>query len=51
MNVGCVPKKICHYGGLLGQAIKDAKSLGWRLPSEMEVSQLSCTYDNMNAVE
>jgi pyruvate/2-oxoglutarate dehydrogenase complex dihydrolipoamide dehydrogenase (E3) component len=22
VNVGCVPKKICHYSGLLGHAIK-----------------------------
>lgn len=29
VNVGCVPKKICHYSGLLSHAIKDAKALGW----------------------
>uniref|UniRef100_I2CP09 Thioredoxin reductase n=2 Tax=Nannochloropsis gaditana TaxID=72520 RepID=I2CP09_NANGC len=29
VNVGCVPKKICHYSGLLGHAIKDAQALGW----------------------
>lgn len=37
MNVGCVPKKICHYGALLGQAMKDARKLGWKLPGDKEV--------------
>jgi len=37
VNVGCVPKKICHYGGLLGQALKDAKKLGWKVPGEKEL--------------
>eukprot|EP01038_Epipyxis_sp_PR26KG_P005686 gene5686-7849_t len=30
VNVGCVPKKLMHYAGLLGQGIHDAKSLGWK---------------------
>jgi len=29
VNVGCVPKKIMHYGALLGAALHDAKELGW----------------------
>lgn len=37
VNVGCVPKKICHYGGLLGEAMKDAKKLGWRIEKWPEV--------------
>eukprot|EP00276_Gloeochaete_wittrockiana_P010402 CAMPEP_0184655092 /NCGR_PEP_ID=MMETSP0308-20130426/12721_1 /TAXON_ID=38269 /ORGANISM="Gloeochaete witrockiana, Strain SAG 46.84" /LENGTH=1000 /DNA_ID=CAMNT_0027091361 /DNA_START=24 /DNA_END=3026 /DNA_ORIENTATION=+ len=31
VNVGCVPKKIMHYGALLGAAFHDAHELGWGL--------------------
>lgn len=42
VNVGCVPKKICHYGGLLGEAMKDARKLGWKLPAETELEVRVC---------
>jgi len=29
VNVGCVPKKLMHYAGLLGHGFYDAKALGW----------------------
>ena len=29
VNVGCIPKKLMHYAGLLGETISDARSLGW----------------------
>jgi thioredoxin/glutathione reductase (selenoprotein) len=29
VNVGCVPKKLMHYAGLLGEGFHDAKELGW----------------------
>ena len=29
VNVGCIPKKLMHYGGLLGESAGDARSLGW----------------------
>jgi thioredoxin reductase (NADPH) len=29
VNVGCVPKKLCHYAGLLGHGLHDAKAMGW----------------------
>lgn len=29
VNVGCVPKKLMHYAGLLGQGFHDSKELGW----------------------
>ena len=29
VNVGCIPKKLMHYGALLGEAAGDARSLGW----------------------
>eukprot|EP00595_Chromulina_sp_UTEXLB2642_P002975 CAMPEP_0196767730 /NCGR_PEP_ID=MMETSP1095-20130614/41903_1 /TAXON_ID=96789 ORGANISM="Chromulina nebulosa, Strain UTEXLB2642" /NCGR_SAMPLE_ID=MMETSP1095 /ASSEMBLY_ACC=CAM_ASM_000446 /LENGTH=505 /DNA_ID=CAMNT_0042136327 /DNA_START=44 /DNA_END=1561 /DNA_ORIENTATION=+ len=31
VNVGCVPKKLMHYAGLVGQSIHDAKALGWKV--------------------
>lgn len=32
VNVGCIPKKLFHYSGLLGHAFHDARQLGWKLP-------------------
>lgn len=32
VNVGCVPKKLMHYAGLLGAAQHDARHFGWQLP-------------------
>jgi thioredoxin reductase (NADPH) len=29
VNVGCVPKKLCHYAGLLGHSLHDSSALGW----------------------
>lgn len=34
VNVGCIPKKLFHYSGLLGEAFSDARSLGWKLSKE-----------------
>eukprot|EP00906_Rhabdomonas_costata_P009594 RCo013562 len=31
VNVGCVPKKLMHYAGILGAGIHDAEKLGWEL--------------------
>ena len=31
VNVGCIPKKLMHQAGLLGEAIKDAKHFGWEV--------------------
>eukprot|EP01124_Arcella_intermedia_P020358 TRINITY_DN2782_c0_g1_i2.p1 TRINITY_DN2782_c0_g1~~TRINITY_DN2782_c0_g1_i2.p1 ORF type:complete len:901 (-),score=193.98 TRINITY_DN2782_c0_g1_i2:2153-4855(-) len=33
VNVGCVPKKLMHYGALLGEGIHDAKVFGWDVNS------------------
>lgn len=30
VNVGCIPKKMMHYGGLLGASFYDAAALGWQ---------------------
>mmetsp|Transcript_25121 Transcript_25121/g.55720 ORF Transcript_25121/g.55720 Transcript_25121/m.55720 type:complete len:599 (+) Transcript_25121:182-1978(+) len=29
VNVGCIPKKLMHQAGLLGESAKDAKGFGW----------------------
>jgi len=31
VNVGCIPKKLMHYGGLLHESLEDAKHLGWEI--------------------
>ncbi|KAL1490887.1 hypothetical protein ABEB36_011566 [Hypothenemus hampei] len=31
VNVGCIPKKLMHQAALLGEAIHDAKSYGWKV--------------------
>ncbi|CAN0163836.1 unnamed protein product [Ectocarpus sp. 6 AP-2014] len=31
VNVGCVPKKLMHYAGLLGAGMHDAKAFGWKV--------------------
>eukprot|EP01041_Mallomonas_annulata_P014288 gene14288-30397_t len=34
VNVGCVPKKLMHYGGILGHSFHDAEALGWQLKKD-----------------
>jgi len=29
VNVGCIPKKLMHYTGILGAGLHDAKAMGW----------------------
>lgn len=30
VNVGCIPKKLCHFAGIIGETMKlDAKPFGW----------------------
>jgi len=32
--VGCIPKKLCHQGSLIGETMhSDAAALGWHIPS------------------
>ena len=31
VNVGCVPKKLCHFAGLIGHSYHDGEALGWNL--------------------
>jgi len=34
VNVGCMPKKLMHQGALLGEAMSDAQSFGWKVSDE-----------------
>jgi len=35
-QVGCVPKKLMHYGSLVGKAMaQDARAFGWQVPEEV----------------
>jgi pyruvate/2-oxoglutarate dehydrogenase complex dihydrolipoamide dehydrogenase (E3) component len=36
VNVGCIPKKIMHYSGLLGHSFRDAYGLGWNVPQDVK---------------
>ncbi|MES1906957.1 MAG: hypothetical protein MHM6MM_000168 [Cercozoa sp. M6MM] len=36
VNVGCVPKKIMHYAGLLGGSFADARHFGWQVPGGVQ---------------
>lgn len=36
VNVGCIPKKLFHYSGLLGQQYEHARTLGWKLPTKID---------------
>ena len=31
VNVGCIPKKLFHYAGLLGEAKEDLTEAGWKI--------------------
>ena len=34
VNVGCIPKKLMHQAGILGESFSDAREYGWKLASE-----------------
>ena len=34
VNVGCIPKKLMHQAGILGESFSDAKEFGWKIASE-----------------
>uniref|UniRef100_T1JFP9 thioredoxin-disulfide reductase (NADPH) n=1 Tax=Strigamia maritima TaxID=126957 RepID=T1JFP9_STRMM len=36
VNVGCIPKKLMHHAALLGAAIKDSRTYGWKVPDKVE---------------
>ncbi|KAG2431917.1 hypothetical protein HYH02_013136 [Chlamydomonas schloesseri] len=38
VNVGCIPKKLMHNAGLLGEGFSDARGYGWVLPEKIEMN-------------
>jgi thioredoxin reductase (NADPH) len=34
VNVGCIPKKLFHYAGLLGESKEDLHAAGWGISTE-----------------
>ena len=34
VNVGCIPKKLMHNAGIIGEHIKDAPKFGWEIKPE-----------------
>mmetsp|Transcript_29342 Transcript_29342/g.95609 ORF Transcript_29342/g.95609 Transcript_29342/m.95609 type:complete len:495 (+) Transcript_29342:88-1572(+) len=34
VNVGCIPKKLMHQAGILGEGFSDAREFGWQLKNE-----------------
>ena len=34
VNVGCIPKKLMHQAGILGEQFSDAREYGWKLATE-----------------
>lgn len=34
VNVGCIPKKLMHQAGILGESFSDAKEYGWKVNSD-----------------
>lgn len=34
VNVGCIPKKLMHQAGILGESFSDARAFGWKLQSD-----------------
>ena len=45
VNVGCVPKKLMHYAGLLGAGIEDARHFGWQIASDEAEVQNGVKFD------
>ena len=35
VNVGCIPKKLMHYCGLLGDNLNDMRESGWKIPENI----------------
>jgi len=36
VNVGCIPKKLMHYCGLLGHSFEYARQMGWKLTNTVQ---------------
>eukprot|EP00916_Digyalum_oweni_P025331 GHVL01041735.1.p1 GENE.GHVL01041735.1~~GHVL01041735.1.p1 ORF type:complete len:439 (+),score=91.03 GHVL01041735.1:15-1331(+) len=52
VNVGCVPKKLMHYGASIGLVLKhDAASFGWQLPGDVNHDWVSLRKTVQNHVK
>lgn len=38
VNVGCIPKKLMHYSGLLGESLHEMRGSGWKIPEDVKHS-------------
>ena len=38
VNVGCIPKKLMHHAGVLGQQLRDAQAYGWSNPAQADLN-------------
>ena len=38
--MGCIPKKLMHQGGLLGQALDDSRAFGWEFAEGSKISKV-----------
>ena len=38
VNVGCIPKKLMHFTGLLGESMHDMRASGWDVPEGVKHS-------------
>lgn len=37
VNVGCIPKKLMHQAGIIGEIFSDAREFGWKLPQDVQL--------------
>jgi len=51
VNVGCVPKKLMHYAGLLGASFPDARHFGWNLGEKPELDWMTLMSSVQNQVK
>jgi thioredoxin reductase (NADPH) len=49
VNVGCVPKKLMHYAGLMGPMFSDAKQYGWEISEEKPAHNWSTMVQNVQS--
>eukprot|EP01083_Nonionella_stella_P067943 180036_1 len=52
VNVGCIPKKIMHYAGILGASLHDAEALGWKFsnPSHDWETMVQCVQNHVKSL-
>eukprot|EP00953_Heterococcus_sp_UTEX-ZZ885_P016752 9399-Heterococcus_DN1.PRE.5 len=49
VNVGCVPKKLMHYAGLMGPMFSDAKQYGWEISEDKPAHNWSTMVQNVQS--